>query len=1261
MLEFRPRTLEGGIEADSRNRRSGSGRRGGESACWWRARSTPTPEGNGARRAHEMVKLDDLAGHLDAAGPGTVKLSARVSALRRTRSTKRLPQGVRFMDLALGEVSAQVGSSRSMELSFAEIRGAQRSERLQGKDRRPLEHRRRAGRRASRASGMPGRPTSSICGRSALPSRWSTTPSGLDGHLNGSIDVKGRSFRGRDGVVQLGRRDRWGESFDQGVARFSLHGRAPRLQVEELTLVHGDASCTLAAARPRLRRTSRRVPRVHARGPGHVERAKLSGPLRATAPSAEPHASAGGPGSEIHRALAGEPTWRRPIRPQPRRRGPDLEGTLGSTEARQASLDGDMPYTCAGHPARSPSWRITSTCSRPDASIQSGSLSAAVELRGFLSVRESAAHDALAAADRPQRPGFEERRPRAALVRPRRGPPQRLALRPPTPRRCSRRKGPRTAGSTCPGASIDVALSRGFPGRGARLRTYLTGAVGGRRRNHRLGNVPHLGRAGSLRAPGGGRSSEREHLLLAGCAGDRLPFGEAEQRRGAVSGGVEMERMVPKSHMSARITDVNVRSPGDRRGRRGRRPDAPRSAAGAGARAPDPLADEVHGGRGDRESLLDFSRRPPTPKVLARAPCGAIRPRRAPSAACASRTTRRTDLKGRPQVTATSRSMACSAASYRSRHRHLPGNEFQIEQGVLTSPTAAHPPSLTSRPLAGERSTRSVHASDARRAAPFAQLRSDARGGDLGSSSPSLRLAELAAQHVLAPTRAWRSGSRRESAPPVSAERGAVHPKNPILRDRASTSQNSRRTPPAGADGPVPVGAAHRSARPDINAGPEDAPVPRRGRLPAFGLHLRRFQLDNEHSTTAPHRFRARPPPEMGGRLVDRHLCALFLAQASPQSRRAWEKSCSKARTRSPSGAGGGAAGQLLDAATCADAVRALHASARFSRVRVRRAMGDGRVRLGLRVTGSRSWSRSASRPEGPAESVLLQNAKSSITADSSRSRWGPAVEACRRRISASGTGTRRSLRAQSGAGRSGARISRDEGPPRAFRRCGSRATGARSATSSPQPSGSSRANVLNLIILDEALRRVRERYRLAGRLRPWSTGPCRGSERERGAYRGPGGRGSTGALHHLPGTGSPDAVLASHLVSDSDASPRRPAAQSWRAAFAASTSRPVPPRAVAERAMVARDGAEEVCSPSTRACKCASSGLVITGNKRIPTRELRERVLAALARHPSADPPSPRIGDAELTGLMAGSGARRPASPWTPTRSSIRWCTRAH
>src|SRR5258708_34499832 len=64
----------------------------------------------------------------------------------------------------------------------------------------------------------------------------------VDGHLTGVIDVKG-PIAGPDGsaTILLDSVSLWEEKFDRGKGRFTLHGKAPRLQIEELELRDRDA------------------------------------------------------------------------------------------------------------------------------------------------------------------------------------------------------------------------------------------------------------------------------------------------------------------------------------------------------------------------------------------------------------------------------------------------------------------------------------------------------------------------------------------------------------------------------------------------------------------------------------------------------------------------------------------------------------------------------------------------------------------------------------------------------------------------------------------------------------------------------------------------------------------------------------------------------------------------------------------------------------------------------------------------------------
>jgi translocation and assembly module TamB len=707
MLEFARGRLEGAIEADAEKIVArgvavevGDSRMQVESTFF-----TDPRRGMELAARSEIVKLDDLRDHFGTLpARGTLKLAARVSGPYQAISIEgsASAQGVRFMDLSLGELSAQVGfDTRSMKLSFADIRGH--------KDRSVYK-----GRIAVDLS----TDAAPVDAHLELPDAWAADlvdlavglvpalslvddPERLDGHLNGLIDVKG-PILSPDGTASFSLDDVtvWGESFDQGVARFSLHGREPRLQVEELTLGHGDAELHVAG---RLGPDWRMD--FEARTEGFtledldmVERAKLSGPLRATA-----HIG----GTVMHplvdlavkftRGMAGEAdlgegdlavnldgmalTWK---------------GTLGSHGVRgQASLDGDMPYTCAAT-LRVPELAKYLDLFAPDASIQSGSLSAAVELRGFLlRWRESAGTMTLSQLRIVRSDlAFENDGPAQLSFGPEGVRTQRLALRAPYTTavlsggrardgRLDLRLGASIDGRALPGLFPDVEHASG---------TYLIQAtVGGTAKNPTvLGNVRIEDGAGSLRglpvvarSLNGSISFSQDALVIDSLSG-KLNNGEAR-----VSGGVEMERMVPrKIDMSARITDVNVRFQ-----------ESVGATVDGDLTLHGPPLEPVLGGNlilsqmkytedvEIEKSLLDFSRRPPTPKVLAKSAVVV----RFDLDVHLSRGVRiennlaRTDLKGDLKVTGTSRSIGLlgsintvlGTATFR-------GNEFQIEQGVLT-------------------------------------------------------------------------------------------------------------------------------------------------------------------------------------------------------------------------------------------------------------------------------------------------------------------------------------------------------------------------------------------------------------------------------------------------------------------------------------------------------------------------------------------------------------------------------------------------
>jgi translocation and assembly module TamB len=181
----------------------------------------------------------------------------------------------------------------------------------------------------------------------------------------------------------------------------------------------------------------------------------------------------------------------------------------------------------------------------------------------------------------------------------------------------------------------------------------------------------------------GSISFSQDALVIDSLSG-KLNNGEAK-----VAGGIEMERMVPKKvDVSAHVSEVNVRFPD-----------------GAGATVDGDVT--LHGPPIEpllagnlvlsqlkytedidlEKSLLDFSRRPPAPKVLTKSAVVV----RFDLDVHLSRGVRiennlaRTDLNGDLKITGTSRAVGLlgsvntvyGTATFR-------GNEFQIEKGVLT-------------------------------------------------------------------------------------------------------------------------------------------------------------------------------------------------------------------------------------------------------------------------------------------------------------------------------------------------------------------------------------------------------------------------------------------------------------------------------------------------------------------------------------------------------------------------------------------------
>src|SRR6266550_2062628 len=297
--------------------------------------------------------------------------------------------------------------------------------------------------------------------------------------------------------------------------------------------------------------------------------------------------------------------------------------------------------------------------------------------------------------------------------------------------------------------------------------------------------------------------------------------------------------------------------------------------------------------------------------------------------------------------------------------------------------------------------------------------------------------------------------------------------------------------------------------------------------------------------------------------------------------------------------------GQVLDARDVRDAVRALHASARFSRVAAyAEPMAEGRVRLVFVLTPvEKLVSVTFPGQRALAESVLLQNANLQVNAEFQPEQVGPAVEAIRTayfRIGYRHAQVTPVRKAAPGGVALELRI--DEGTVTRIEEV--RFEGDL-GLSPEQLSAAFRldpGDVLNLTALDDAVRRVRDRYRRAGRLRA-RVDPARIEDGPRGAHLVvPVAAGPVVQFHLRGNRAFSDVVLASHLLLDSDDALDAQAAEEMAARLRRFyVSAGFLRVKVAQRGMVARDGAEEVVFSVVEGPQVRVERLIFTGNRAVP------------------------------------------------------------
>ncbi len=650
----------------------------------------------------DELSLDDLRGHIaDLPWHGRAALAARVHgpyADVRVESSVAM-RGFHFMDLSFGDLSAQADFT-GLLLSLDQVRG--RKDRSTYAGHVKLDFRREPAIDAH--LDLPDAYVHDLIdlAEGVVPAFSSVDrPEDLDGRLSGAIDVKG-PVAAPDGEARLSftSASTWGQEFDGGEARIRLHGKEPRLQIERLVLRHGAGELEVAgrigpAWQLELDAGTRDFTLADL---DFARRARLEGPLSI---EARLRGVAEHPVLDVRSTFTGGRAGSAEVgdgKVSVRLDGKQLrwQGEVGTPRLEgRATLDADLPYSTT-LAVRFPDLSGYFQSFLPEAEVQGGSLSADLSLSGSLSRwRESEGRGELTALQL-VRNGmtFENDGPGQLVFGPAGVEVRKLALRAPYTTVA-------VTGSRQQSGKLDLRLAASVDGRILQnlfadlehaAGTYLIQAsVGGTLQaptvlgNLRIedGEARLRGLPLAARELNGSVSFSQDALVIDELRG-KLNNGEAK-----LSGGVEMKALHPqKVDIAAHISDVNVRF----------QDNLPATLDGDVTLYGPPL-EPVLGGSlivsrlrytedlDLERSLLDFSRRPPTPRVLAK------------SALVVhfdldvhlSRGVRiennlaRADLKGDLKVTGTSRSVGL-LGSVNTVHgtAQFRGNEFQIEQGVLT-------------------------------------------------------------------------------------------------------------------------------------------------------------------------------------------------------------------------------------------------------------------------------------------------------------------------------------------------------------------------------------------------------------------------------------------------------------------------------------------------------------------------------------------------------------------------------------------------
>jgi outer membrane protein assembly factor BamA len=341
-------------------------------------------------------------------------------------------------------------------------------------------------------------------------------------------------------------------------------------------------------------------------------------------------------------------------------------------------------------------------------------------------------------------------------------------------------------------------------------------------------------------------------------------------------------------------------------------------------------------------------------------------------------------------------------------------------------------------------------------------------------------------------------------------------------------------------------------------------------------------------------------------------------------------------------------AGATLDARDVRDAVRALHASARFSRVAAyvepmrseSGALVAGRVRLIFVLTAVQKLV-SVAFPghRSLAESILHQTTNLQVNAEYQPEQVPAAVEALRAAYFRIGFRRARITPVRKAAPSGVAlQFQVEEGEPTRIAELRFEGDLGLDKEELTAAFKLEQGDVLNLAALDEGVRGVRERYRKMGRLRSRVEAPrVEEVDDTRARLIVPVEAGPEVRFHIRGNRAFSDALLAAHLGADSDEPLDAQAAleMAGRLRRFYITAGFLRVR-VAQREMEARDGAVEIVFSIDEGAPVRVESILFSGNKGIPEGQLRERLLLLLRDNVPRDPASGADPfEVEQTGVM--------------------------